>query len=140
MWKVTWRNLVARKVRLLLSQLDRPYHLIEVDIFGGQSKTDAYLALNPDGRIPLLVLEDGLPTRVVLKDIVEEIQFSRRARAELDEDLQALFYDIDRRSLEAVEKNLERLGFGPKGQAVYGNAFEAAASRALEDTPALSIM
>lgn len=38
----------------------------------------------------------------------------------------ALFYDIDRRSLEAVEKNLERLGFAGKGQAVYGNAFEAA--------------
>jgi glutathione S-transferase len=49
----------GHKVRLLLGQLDRSYQLIEVDIFGGQSKTDAYLALNPDGRIPLLVLEDG---------------------------------------------------------------------------------
>jgi 16S rRNA (guanine966-N2)-methyltransferase len=39
---------------------------------------------------------------------------------------QAQFYDVDRRSLEAVEKNLERLGFGGKGRAVYGNAFEAA--------------
>jgi 16S rRNA (guanine(966)-N(2))-methyltransferase RsmD len=38
----------------------------------------------------------------------------------------ALFYDVDRRSLEAVEKNLERLGFAGKGQAMYGNAFEAA--------------
>jgi len=39
----------------------------------------------------------------------------------------ATFYDVDRRSLEAVEKNLERLGFGGKGRAVYGNAFEAVA-------------
>ena len=39
----------------------------------------------------------------------------------------ALFYDVDRRSLEAVEKNLERLGFSGKGPAVYGSAFEAAA-------------
>jgi len=39
----------------------------------------------------------------------------------------ALFYDVDRRSLEAVEKNLDRLGFASKGQAVYGNAFESAA-------------
>jgi 16S rRNA (guanine966-N2)-methyltransferase len=38
----------------------------------------------------------------------------------------ALFYDVDRRSLEAVEKNLERLGFGGKGRAVYGSAFDAA--------------
>src|SRR4029077_9478770 len=39
----------------------------------------------------------------------------------------ALFYDLDRRSLEAIEKNLERLGFAGRGQAVYGSAFEAAA-------------
>jgi len=39
----------------------------------------------------------------------------------------ALFYDIDRRSLEAATKNLERLGFAGKGQAVFGDAFEAAA-------------
>lgn len=38
----------------------------------------------------------------------------------------AVFYDVDRRSLEAVEKNLERLGFSGKGRAVHGNAFEAA--------------
>jgi 16S rRNA (guanine(966)-N(2))-methyltransferase RsmD len=39
----------------------------------------------------------------------------------------ALFYDVDRRSLEVIEKNLERLGFGGKGRAVFGSAFEAAA-------------
>jgi 16S rRNA (guanine966-N2)-methyltransferase len=38
----------------------------------------------------------------------------------------ALFYDVDRRSLGAVEKNLERLGFMDRGRAVYGDAFEAA--------------
>jgi len=38
----------------------------------------------------------------------------------------ALFYDVDRRSLQAVEKNLERLGFGGKGQVVFGSAFDAA--------------
>jgi 16S rRNA (guanine(966)-N(2))-methyltransferase RsmD len=39
----------------------------------------------------------------------------------------ARFYDVDRRSLEAVEKNLERLGFADRGAAVFGDAFEAAA-------------
>jgi 16S rRNA (guanine(966)-N(2))-methyltransferase RsmD len=38
----------------------------------------------------------------------------------------ALFFDVDRRSLDAVEKNLERLGFSDRGRAVQGNAFEAA--------------
>jgi 16S rRNA (guanine966-N2)-methyltransferase len=38
----------------------------------------------------------------------------------------ALFYDLDRRSLEVIEKNLSRLGFGDRGRAVLGNAFDAA--------------
>lgn len=39
---------------------------------------------------------------------------------------QALFFDVDRRSLEAVALNLERLGFSGAGRAVFGNAFEVA--------------
>jgi 16S rRNA (guanine966-N2)-methyltransferase len=35
-----------------------------------------------------------------------------------------LFYDVDRRSLDAVEKNLERLGFAAQGRVAQGNAFE----------------
>jgi 16S rRNA (guanine966-N2)-methyltransferase len=38
----------------------------------------------------------------------------------------ALFYDVDRRSLEAATMNLERLGFGGKGQTHFGDAFEVA--------------
>ncbi|HVR86975.1 MAG TPA: 16S rRNA (guanine(966)-N(2))-methyltransferase RsmD [Planctomycetota bacterium] len=38
----------------------------------------------------------------------------------------AVFYDLDHRSLQAVEKNLERLGFGDRGRVVQGNAFDAA--------------
>jgi len=38
----------------------------------------------------------------------------------------ALFFDIDRRSLDAAEKNLERLGFTDRGRVMQGNAFEAA--------------
>ena len=49
------------KVRMLLSQLGRPYERVLVDIFAGDSQTDAYLALNPAGRTPLLVTEAGDP-------------------------------------------------------------------------------
>jgi 16S rRNA (guanine966-N2)-methyltransferase len=38
----------------------------------------------------------------------------------------ALFFDLDRRALEVVEKNLERLRFGDRGRVVQGNAFDAA--------------
>jgi glutathione S-transferase len=47
------------KVRFLLAHLDRDYALVEKDIMKGETRTPDYLALNPNGRIPLLQLEDG---------------------------------------------------------------------------------
>ena len=46
------------KVRLVLSQLDLPYELVEVDITRGESRTAEFLAMNPNGRIPLLEIPD----------------------------------------------------------------------------------
>lgn len=42
------------KVRLTLRYLALPYDVIEVDITRGESRTPAFLARNPNGRIPLL--------------------------------------------------------------------------------------
>jgi glutathione S-transferase len=47
------------KVRLLLTQLGRPYELILVDILKGESRTPEFLKKNPNGRIPVLELDDG---------------------------------------------------------------------------------
>jgi len=47
------------KVRLLLAHLGRDYTLVEMDIMKGETRTPEYLAMNPNGRIPLLQLEDG---------------------------------------------------------------------------------
>ncbi len=47
------------KVRLVLSQLRRPYELVKVDIYGGGSRTPEFLKRNPNGRIPTLELDDG---------------------------------------------------------------------------------
>ena len=37
----------------------RPYEWIEVDIFAGETRTDAFLALNPAGQVPVLVTPEG---------------------------------------------------------------------------------
>ena len=47
------------KVRLLLAQLRVPYRYVELDIMRGETRTPQFLAMNPDGRIPTLELEDG---------------------------------------------------------------------------------
>src|SRR5690349_20235230 len=47
------------KVRVLLGLLGIPYETQPIAIFGGESRTDAFLKLNPAGAIPVLELEDG---------------------------------------------------------------------------------
>lgn len=47
------------KVRLLLSHLGLPYERIELDILAGETRRPEFLRRNPNGRIPLLELEDG---------------------------------------------------------------------------------
>ena len=47
------------KPRLLLAHLGRSYERIEVDILMGETRTPEFLARNPNGRIPVLELEDG---------------------------------------------------------------------------------
>jgi glutathione S-transferase len=42
------------KVRLVLKHLNLPYELIEKDITSGATRTPEFLAINPNGRIPLL--------------------------------------------------------------------------------------
>ena len=47
------------KVRLLLHRLQIPFELVLVDIENGESRTPEFLRRNPNGRIPVLELEDG---------------------------------------------------------------------------------
>jgi glutathione S-transferase len=49
----------CHKVRLLLEQLGRPYRWVETDSSRGATRTPEFLALNPNGKVPLLVLDDG---------------------------------------------------------------------------------
>ena len=48
----------CHKIRLLLEQLGRSYRWIEIDSANGETRTPEYLAKNPNGRVPMLELED----------------------------------------------------------------------------------
>ena len=47
------------KLQLLLDQLGREYRWVDVDSAHGETRTADYLAKNPNGKVPLLELDDG---------------------------------------------------------------------------------
>jgi glutathione S-transferase len=49
----------CHKLRLLLEQLGREYRWVEIDSSKGESRTAQYLAKNPNGRVPIIELDDG---------------------------------------------------------------------------------
>ena len=49
----------CHKVRLLLEQLGRAYRWVEVDSSRGETRTPEFLARNPNGKVPMVELEDG---------------------------------------------------------------------------------
>ena len=47
------------KVRLLLAQLGVPFERVEYDIDRAETRAPKFLRMNPNGRVPVLELEDG---------------------------------------------------------------------------------
>ncbi|NGY06608.1 glutathione S-transferase family protein [Solimonas terrae] len=47
------------KPALLMQQLGLPFRWQEVDVVGGATREAAFLALNPNGKVPLLAFDDG---------------------------------------------------------------------------------
>jgi glutathione S-transferase len=47
------------KIRLLLTQLDIPFETVEVDILQHKTRTPEFLAMNANGRVPLVRLDSG---------------------------------------------------------------------------------
>ena len=84
------------KVRLLLAQLGRPYELVELDVPKGESRTPAFLAKNPNGRIPVLELDDGtfLPeSNAILFYLAEGTPFLPADRLGRAQALQWMFFE-----------------------------------------------
>jgi glutathione S-transferase len=66
------------KPRLLLALLRRDYERVAVDIFAGDTLTDAYARLNPARETPVLELDDGrllTQSNAILWYLAEETEF-----------------------------------------------------------------
>ncbi len=84
------------KVRLLLAQLGLRYEYVEVDILAGESRTEAFLARNPNGKIPVLELDDGsclAESNAILCYLAEGTPFLPEDRLERARVLQWLFFE-----------------------------------------------
>ncbi|MBM3556035.1 MAG: glutathione S-transferase family protein [Alphaproteobacteria bacterium] len=84
------------KARLLLAQLGIPYRRIELDIDKGETRTPAFLAKNPNGRIPALELDDGtvLPeSNAILFYLAEGTPFLANERLARAQALQWMFFE-----------------------------------------------
>lgn len=49
------------KVKWTVERLGLDYTWVEIDLMKGETRTPAFLALNPAGQVPVVVLEDGRP-------------------------------------------------------------------------------
>jgi glutathione S-transferase len=84
------------KVRLLLSQLGLPFRLIERDILKGETRTPEFLKLNPNGRIPVLQLEDGrclAESGAIMFYLAEGTPFLSADRFERADTLRWIFFE-----------------------------------------------
>lgn len=86
----------AYKVRLMLHKLGLSYRRIEMDIDTGATRTPDFLALNPDGRVPLLVLDDGtkLPeSNAILAFLAKGTDLLPEGKADFAQTLRWLFWE-----------------------------------------------
>lgn len=54
-----WRSLASYRVRVALALKGLQAEEISIDLLKGRQNTDEYLAVNPQGVVPALVLDDG---------------------------------------------------------------------------------
>jgi glutathione S-transferase len=84
------------KVRLLLTQLGIPYHYIERNILNQETRTPEFLAINPNGRIPVLELEPGVylaESNAILMYLSEDTPFLPTDKLDRAYVLQWLFFE-----------------------------------------------
>jgi glutathione S-transferase len=84
------------KIQLLCSQLDIPHDWQEVDILKGDTRTDEFLAMNANGKIPLLALSDGrylAESNAILSYLAGDSELAGKDRFARAKILQWMFFE-----------------------------------------------
>jgi len=84
------------KVRLALAQLGRDYDYFLVDVIRGETRSAEFLAVNPNGRVPVLETDDGtrLPeSNAILFYLAQGTQLWPGGRLQQAQALQWMFFE-----------------------------------------------
>ena len=84
------------KIRLVMSYLKLAYERVAIDITKGESRTEAFLKINPNGKIPVLETEDGnyLPeSNAIIWYLASDSLLLPSAKLEQARVLQWLFFE-----------------------------------------------
>ncbi len=84
------------KVKLVLTQLGLPFEWVPVDIMKKESRTSEFLARNPNGRVPVLELDDGTclaESNAILWYLAEGTKLVPETRLARAQALQWMFFE-----------------------------------------------
>ncbi len=83
------------KLRLMMHLLEIPFEKVEIDILNRESRTPEFLAINPNGRVPVLQIdEEALPeSNAALWYLAQGTQFEPADRLDQARVLQWMFFE-----------------------------------------------
>jgi glutathione S-transferase len=111
------------KPRLLLRLLGIPFERVEVDIAQGASRSEAFLRRSPEGRIPVLELDDGshlFESNAILHYLAEGTPWLPEERLQRARVLQWMFWEqySHEPNIATVRHWLQHAGVTPERRAV----------------------
>jgi glutathione S-transferase len=131
------------KARILLRQLELPFERVTVDLFKGETRTDAHFGRNPDGRIPVLELDSGetvAESGAILTHLADGTEYLPEERMPRTRVAQWMLFEQNRIEAElAYARFLKLSGRNQQMPEVYANRLErgsdalAALDRGLSD-------
>src|ERR671927_1471877 len=81
-----WRSLATYRVRVAMALKGLKAEEISIDLLKGKQNTDDYLAVNPQGVVPALILDEGGPPLFQSLAIIEYLEETKPQPALLPKD------------------------------------------------------
>jgi glutathione S-transferase len=116
----SWYSGNCYKVRLLLGQLGLAFEIVELDLVAGDARRPEFRALAPLGRVPVVVLDDGVvlaESNAILCYFAEGTPLLPASRLERAQVLQWLFWEqYSHEPYVAVARNWVKYAGIPAGK------------------------